>query len=689
MPSYKTMIHSILLWIWHYNAEALLQSQCNLDVFPCVYPCVRSGKSARTVCRSSNNEDDEDLDEDFEIDVDQESCGKAIFEDDSEVLLSPLPQYLSESDIPFQPTSPLSQADETQRRIDEQQKQIDMLLKAMNNGIPNVQQRATFAENPSQSLANSGEAPSSSVSVVPLRVMVFIDGTWLYYSIHERRANVCPIIAKYGRGWQQYYAFNWNELPRVICEVLQEQESKSGWLNSDGRPVEVSRVNVFTSVKKNTSKHSNRLKMFDEMKDANYDVYMMETVGQGEKCIDIQLAVEMLHYATVPNAYDVAILLSGDKDFMPALIRTRQKARKVGIVSMKTYCNRALYETHNIADYDIIWLEDYLDRLFLPKEVVRKESNISTFTLMKMVYDFIDKSGLPMVSSRDVGRYLKQFKLGDTDLQTEIKYNHRGLHLFTREANIFTITLRSPHSSRIREKADPNDKSFWIGLTSNAESLLLAETKTTRFSQIEKDFFDSYSLALLDNFEEAYQWSILQLSDVETSESCGSSNSGSKLIPTPSLKTDYSTFKVSELKEICRERGLLLSGTKSVLIARIEGNDEERMMTATQNILKNSRPQLDHKANCPTTQYLLSVVNEYIQASGGTASSRDLGRYLTANTSYAARQKGGIGVVALTELKEMYGSLAKFVKSFPESFERSEAVRADDGGWEFMVSAKK
>jgi putative protein kinase ArgK-like GTPase of G3E family len=51
------------------------------------------------------------------------------------------------------------------------------------------------------------------------------------------------------------------------------------------------------------------MRMFRDMANANYDVYMMETVGQGEKCVDIQLAVEMLHYATVPNAYDVAILL--------------------------------------------------------------------------------------------------------------------------------------------------------------------------------------------------------------------------------------------------------------------------------------------------------------------------------------------------------------------------------------------
>eukprot|EP00546_Thalassionema_frauenfeldii_P000696 CAMPEP_0178938608 /NCGR_PEP_ID=MMETSP0786-20121207/26426_1 /TAXON_ID=186022 /ORGANISM="Thalassionema frauenfeldii, Strain CCMP 1798" /LENGTH=625 /DNA_ID=CAMNT_0020617347 /DNA_START=225 /DNA_END=2102 /DNA_ORIENTATION=- len=610
----------------------------------------------------------------------------------------PPPQFLTSdrNSNPFLSKSPASKSEETDRRIEEQQKQIDMLLKAVNARIPNLQQETgmeltELAQNiPSQSL-NSGDKTLSSVSVAPLRVMVFIDGTWLYYSIHERQAHICPIIAKLGRGWQKNYNFNWNELPRIICDVLQEQESKNGWLNSDSRPVEISRVNVFTSVKKNTPKHSTRLRMFDEMNEANYDVYMMETVGQGEKCIDIQLAVEMLHYATVPNAYDVAILLSGDKDFMPALIRTRQKARKVGIVSMKTYCNRALYETNNVADYDVIWLEDHLDRLFIPvKNVMKKKSQVSLFTLMKVIYDFIDKSGLPMVSSRDVGRYLKQFKLGDTDLQTEIKYNYRSLRLFIGEANIFSITLRSADSNRIREKADPKDKSFWIGLTSNAESFLLAEAKTTNFSEIEKRFFDRYSLALLDNRETAYQWSILQLSDVQTHVS-RPSNGNDKLTPLQSVQNEYSTLKVIDLKELCRQRCLPVSGTKSVLIARLEENDKDSMMIATKNVLDDFQPKLEHQnqANDPTTHHLLNIVNEYIQASGGTASSRDIGRYLTANASYAARENGGNGVTALTELKEIYGSLNKFVNSFPQIFDRSKAIQGDDGGWEFMVSKNK
>ena len=66
---------------------------------------------------------------------------------------------------------------------------------------------------------------------------------------------------------------------------------------------------VITSAKKGTDPESTRMRIFREMADSNYDVTMMETTGRGEKCVDVQLSVEMLNYATVPNAYDVAILL--------------------------------------------------------------------------------------------------------------------------------------------------------------------------------------------------------------------------------------------------------------------------------------------------------------------------------------------------------------------------------------------
>jgi hypothetical protein len=47
--------------------------------------------------------------------------------------------------------------------------------------------------------------------------------------------------------------------------------------------------------------------MFRDMQAANMEVHMSQTEGEREKCVDIALAVEMLHYATVPGAYDLAV----------------------------------------------------------------------------------------------------------------------------------------------------------------------------------------------------------------------------------------------------------------------------------------------------------------------------------------------------------------------------------------------
>ena len=69
----------------------------------------------------------------------------------------------------------------------------------------------------------------------------------------------------------------------------------------------------------------------------------------------------MLHYATEADAYDVAVILTGDRDFEPAMYRTRQKGKRVALCSMRAGCNKALSvqggEKH-LRDYDVIWLDD-------------------------------------------------------------------------------------------------------------------------------------------------------------------------------------------------------------------------------------------------------------------------------------------------------------------------------------------
>jgi uncharacterized LabA/DUF88 family protein len=50
---------------------------------------------------------------------------------------------------------------------------------------------------------------------------------------------------------------------------------------------------------------------------SNFEVHKYVTAQLQEKCVDISLAVEMLSLATVPDAYDIAVIITGDKDFIP------------------------------------------------------------------------------------------------------------------------------------------------------------------------------------------------------------------------------------------------------------------------------------------------------------------------------------------------------------------------------------
>ena len=51
---------------------------------------------------------------------------------------------------------------------------------------------------------------------------------------------------------------------------------------------------------------------------------MFTTDRRQEKCIDIALAVEMMHYAALPDAYDIAVRAwSGGGKFILRLIRDR------------------------------------------------------------------------------------------------------------------------------------------------------------------------------------------------------------------------------------------------------------------------------------------------------------------------------------------------------------------------------
>jgi len=526
------------------------------------------------------------------------------------------------------------------------------------------------ASNPTQLFNLQGGV----VPVAPLKAMLFIDGTWLYYSLHRRKEEHDPIVKKFGKGWQYRYRFDWNALPRIICEQFVGQQKSLGWsanANSDSiansalRPIEIVRASVFTSYKKSTDPKSFRVRMYNEMADANYDIHMLESTSNGpEKCVDISLAVEMLHYATVPNAYDVAILLSGDKDFIPAMVRTRQKGRKVGVTSMRTGCNRALYESPHVKDYDVVWIDDFLDQLLVPLpaeevgEIAKKVHDrgmLSTFTLTKVILDFITQAPYDKVSSRDVGRYLKsvEFADGGTNLLDDIKLGQGGLRRFLndRMPAAFDVIDKSRLEVAVR---DASDTSYWISKKEGSNEVLLEEAKKTTFTPEEKTFLQDYqsgSIGSGGTKDEKYYYTYdaMEFGSTDNTELKKFVNDVPSSIPQD--VTEYSKLTVVKLKEICRDGGLLVSGTKAILIKRIEDHDKS---LGPINVNENTdQVQISGRS---TEQYLIDLVKYYVVECHGYASSRDLGRFLASNQASTSGSN-----TALQELKNNFGGVSAFL----------------------------
>mmetsp|Transcript_20390 Transcript_20390/g.22737 ORF Transcript_20390/g.22737 Transcript_20390/m.22737 type:complete len:652 (-) Transcript_20390:563-2518(-) len=525
--------------------------------------------------------------------------------------------------------------------------------------------------------------------VVPLKVMIFIDGTWLYYSIYEREYYRDVIAQKLGRNWKNESTPDWSNLPRAACQALMN-DPKSSWsaimpiVNSENttisspattvRPIEVSRVMVYSSMHRDTHKDSFRYQMFSEMSKAGFDVNMMETVGKGEKCVDIQLAVDMLYYATVPDAYDVALLLTGDRDFLPAVIRCRQKGRRIGIVGMRTG-TLAFEDTPNLKDYDTIYLEDYIDEWIRKKKphemsdsspvlVGNKRSHsfstnrkkqtpkISLYTLNLVIKNFMEKSGKPRVSSRDIGRHLKELNVDGRTILDEIKAVYGGLYQLLYLSETYLIEADSRR----------HIKAYWVSLNELKPKDNLDDVGEN-LSEDEKKFINVYGQRSEKDKNKEYEFTIRdsdQGYDILSLHSNATATLATTDLKSESPSVDYNTFTVVELKKICREKGLKVTARQKIeLIERIEQHiaSEKQQVKSTIGDLKPEK-------------YLESTFLEYLYATGGQASSRDVGRYMAANkASYErrlveAKAQEVRPISALVELKEIYGSLNSFVKQF-------------------------
>jgi uncharacterized LabA/DUF88 family protein/cold shock CspA family protein len=209
-----------------------------------------------------------------------------------------------------------------------------------------------------------------------LKIMLFIDGTWLY-------ANAASLAETYG---QPDFQIDFGKLPEVLADEVKRQLG--------GVDVDVVRTYLFGSYASNYDLRDDdavqrRLDFFSMLREEYH--YEVETfpinfrgrrirkVDRGpeddfepkEKCVDIALATAMLYYAAVPYVYDIAIAVVGDQDFKPVLQHVRRLGKRVAIASAKRSCAPDFSDPRDearVKDFDLIWLDDLLHRLELKYE---------------------------------------------------------------------------------------------------------------------------------------------------------------------------------------------------------------------------------------------------------------------------------------------------------------------------------
>ena len=211
------------------------------------------------------------------------------------------------------------------------------------------------------------------------KVMVFIDGSWLY-------VNAPRLASAAGR---TNFVVDYGKLPHILCDTLSELLGR--------RSLDLVRTHLFGSYADNHDPLDDHLvqkrwHFYDLLREKHHyevEVFPINYAGRRirkadrppeddfeakEKCVDIALATSMLYYAAMPSAYDIAIAVLGDRDFAPVLQHVRRLGKRVAIASIRGTCAEELYDPVDkarVKDFDLIWIDDLLEPLQLRLEVHR------------------------------------------------------------------------------------------------------------------------------------------------------------------------------------------------------------------------------------------------------------------------------------------------------------------------------
>lgn len=195
------------------------------------------------------------------------------------------------------------------------------------------------------------------------KAMVFIDGGWLY-------RNRMSLFAKLG---EENFEIDYAKLPKMFCEDV------ANLLDED---LSLVRTNYFGTIPSarsgfNTSKQYAFYDFLETSCGYETEIHEVE-VGTDENWIKMSLAASLLFYAAQPGAFDIAIIIGDDPDYVPALRRARLFGKRIQIVSAHLPDGKSpaaaatLANRRRVGDFPLLWLENHAAEVRLVRERVMR-----------------------------------------------------------------------------------------------------------------------------------------------------------------------------------------------------------------------------------------------------------------------------------------------------------------------------
>ncbi|MDO4527384.1 MAG: NYN domain-containing protein [bacterium] len=201
-----------------------------------------------------------------------------------------------------------------------------------------------------------------------IRAMIFIDGCWLYKGRQ----------ALFNRLGEKGFEVDYKRIPDIIAQSLAE---------ISGQEVDIVRTCYYGTIPVNKLGYNpSKQKVFYDFlgEQCGYEMDITEIDFRCEpsalpdaKWVNANLASEMTWFATVPGAYDVAVLVAGDADYIPVLRRVRRLGKRVQLVAMNaqrnlTITSKLLLTAPNCFDYPHIYMDEHAMDFRLQREMQKR-----------------------------------------------------------------------------------------------------------------------------------------------------------------------------------------------------------------------------------------------------------------------------------------------------------------------------